>query len=216
MHRTRPLIAAALSTPLLLLATRRIIHCDVQQQQQQKPAANPKERKATLSASKTYSSPLFQGTPVAATLLMHQAGKLFDRQFQDLLEMSPVFVLPENLPDRGAYSNGNADLGPEEEEVEGKKMMQEFAYEETGGFLGTWASGVEVKVPVFEKLSQTEESRLGNAGIRKKPVGALIMKGKCSYGCAVVQLMHMQVVKLDGSTVWEQDTSNITSASSAR
>ncbi|ORY49860.1 hypothetical protein BCR33DRAFT_649159, partial [Rhizoclosmatium globosum] len=114
-------------------------------------------------------SPIFQGTPVAATLLMHQAAKIFDKQFDSLLEMSAVF----------------------------SRMIKEFGYSESGGFLGTWATGVEVIVPVFEKLSETEEARLGSVGIRKRPVGSLKMKGKCTYGCAVVQLMHMQVLKLD-------------------
>ncbi|KAJ3021445.1 UNVERIFIED_CONTAM: hypothetical protein HDU68_009620 [Siphonaria sp. JEL0065] len=195
----------------------RRIHCDVIPQPTPPPLSpnqlseKERERRDAIAAAKRYSSPIFQGTPVAATLLMHQAVKIFDPQFNDLLEMSPVFVLPENVPDRGAYSNGNAPDDSDESD-----MVKEFGYNETGGFLGSWASGVEVKVPVFEKLTQTEESRLGNAGIRKKPVGALVMKGKCSYGCAVVQLMHLQVLKLDGTVVWEKDTSKSMAAASAR
>ncbi|KAJ3078302.1 hypothetical protein HDU99_000656, partial [Rhizoclosmatium hyalinum] len=169
------------------------------------------EREAAIAAAKKYSSPIFQGTPVAATLLMHQAAKIFDKQFDSLLEMSAVFVLPENVPDRGAYSKNASD-----QENEESRMIKEFGYSESGGFLGTWATGVEVIVPVFEKLSETEEARLGSVGIRKRPVGSLKMKGKCTYGCAVVQLMHMQVLKLDGTVVWEKDVSAQTASSSAR
>ncbi|KAJ3065644.1 hypothetical protein HDU98_010969 [Podochytrium sp. JEL0797] len=195
-----------------------LLHCDAPppspnqehtRAKQQTQAQLDKQR--ALAAARRFSSPIFQGTPVAATLLMHQAVKLFDAQFSSLLEMSAIFVLPEDVPDRGAYSNGMAD-----EEDEESLMREEFAYKESGGFFGSWASGVEVTVPVFEKLSETEESRLGNAGIRKKPVGSLVMQGKCSYGCAVVQLMHMQVKKLDGNVVWEKDVSKETAKASAR
>ncbi|KAJ3229786.1 hypothetical protein HDU78_008826, partial [Chytriomyces hyalinus] len=180
---------------------RRTISCNVEPSQQPQP--QQPQKKATISTLKNYSSPAFQGTPVAATLLMHQAVKLFDKQFDGLLEMSPVFVLPEDMPAPESYSKGAS--GDYDEEDDPTAVHKQFSYSESGAFFGGWASECAVKVPVFEKLDDQEEARLGNAGIRKRPVGSLIMKGKCSYGCAVVQLMYMQVQKLDGSVVWEQD-----------
>ncbi|TPX74716.1 hypothetical protein CcCBS67573_g04027 [Chytriomyces confervae] len=180
---------------------RRTISCNVEPSQQPRP--QQPQKKATISTLKNYSSPAFQGTPVAATLLMHQAVKLFEKQFDGLLEMSPVFVLPEDMPAPESYSKGAS--GDYDEEDDPTAVHKQFSYSESGGFFGGWASECAVKVPVFEKLDDQEEARLGNAGIRKRPVGSLIMKGKCSYGCAVVQLMYMQVQKLDGSVVWEQD-----------
>jgi hypothetical protein len=55
---------------------------------------------------------------------------------------------------------------------------------------------------VFERLPDVEELRLGNAGIRKNPVGQLDLRGKCSYGCAIVELEELTLRKLDGSVVW--------------
>jgi hypothetical protein len=106
---------------------------------------------------------------------MHQALKHFDKQFPGL-EMSAVFVVGTNDPDYVYYEKG----------------------------LSAWPTSAYVELPIFEKLSDAEEARLGNAGIRKKPVGKLVLEGNCSYGCASVKLTYMKVVKLDGKVVWEK------------
>ncbi|KAI8620535.1 hypothetical protein BC830DRAFT_1098725 [Chytriomyces sp. MP71] len=200
------LVAALLPATALITCNHHTLRCDSQQQRNQ--------QRATISSMRNFSSPAFQGTPVAATLLMHQAVKIFDKQFDGLLEMSPVFVLPEDMPSPESYSKGTS--GDTETEDDPTAVHKQFSYTESGGLLGSWASACTVKVPVFEKLDEQEEARLGNAGIRKRPVGSLIMEGKCTYGCAAVQLMHMQVQKLDGSVVWEKDVSTSTSSTSAR
>ncbi|KAJ3095809.1 hypothetical protein HK100_005727 [Physocladia obscura] len=175
-----------------------------------KPNATTSQTSAT-DISRRFSSPIFQGIPVAATLLMHQAAKIFDAQFAGILEMSPVFLLPEFVPPSDIYAKSFAERAVESALASSTRatnevasVENEFGYQESGGFFGSWATAVEVKVPVFEKLPEEEESRLGSAGIRKKPVGSLIMKGKCTYGCAVVKLMNLQVRKLDGDLVWEK------------
>ncbi|KAJ3006127.1 hypothetical protein HKX48_000293 [Thoreauomyces humboldtii] len=118
-------------------------------------------------------SPTFQGVPVAATFLMHQALPRFDRKFPGL-EISAVFDMARPL---------------------------EFVYEESGGFV--MASEATVEVPVFERLDEVEEAKLGGAGIRKKAVGRVRIKGTCSLGCAKVEMTEMAVFKVNGDLVWE-------------
>ncbi|KAJ3091141.1 hypothetical protein HK102_001555 [Quaeritorhiza haematococci] len=78
-----------------------------------------------------------------------------------------------------------------------------YSYKETGAFSAYWPTGCVVEVPVFEKLDQAEEARLGIVGIKKTPVAKLILVGDCQYGCAKVTLMEMRLLKLDGEFVWE-------------
>ncbi|TPX69351.1 hypothetical protein SpCBS45565_g02496 [Spizellomyces sp. 'palustris'] len=120
-------------------------------------------------------SPTFNGVPVAATFLMHQALPRFEKKFPGL-EISAVY--DANRP-------------------------EEFKYEETGLFSSLMPSQAIVEVPVFEKLSETEEAKLGVSGIRKKPVGRVQLKGTCSIGCAKVELTEMRVLKNNGQVVWE-------------
>ncbi|KAL3896476.1 MAG: hypothetical protein SGCHY_004046, partial [Lobulomycetales sp.] len=81
---------------------------------------------------------------------------------------------------------------------------KEFSYEETGWLKDIlYASGCRVSCPVYEKLSQVEEARLGNAGIRKESVGQLDLVGRCLYGCASVELEEMTLRKPDGVVVWQ-------------
>lgn len=79
----------------------------------------------------------------------------------------------------------------------------EFSFEETG-VLKTllFPSGCRVTCPVFERLQQKEEERLGNAGIRKSPVGQLELVGECKWGCAQVVLKGMILRRNDGTEVW--------------
>ncbi|KAJ3103020.1 hypothetical protein HDU97_010458 [Phlyctochytrium planicorne] len=111
----------------------------------------------------------------AATFLMNQAIGVFEKQFPGL-EMSPIFI------------HGHP----------------EFVYKETGMLPSLWPTGAIVEVPIFEKLSDAEEARLGGAGIRKRPVGKLVLMGECQYGCAAVKLLEMKVYKADGTLFWEK------------
>ncbi|KAI8909393.1 hypothetical protein DFJ77DRAFT_433484 [Powellomyces hirtus] len=120
-------------------------------------------------------SPTFQGVPVAATFLMHQALPRFDKKFPGL-ELSAVFDMAR---------------------------PEEYVYKEEGLFASVMPSTAIVEVPIFEKLSQVEEAKLGGAGIRKKPVGKVQLKGACSLGCAKVELTEMRVLKNNGDVVWE-------------
>ncbi|TPX32518.1 hypothetical protein SmJEL517_g04346 [Synchytrium microbalum] len=75
-----------------------------------------------------------------------------------------------------------------------------FGYTEQS-ILG-WASTATVEVPVYERLSQTEEVRLGTSGLRKGAVGKAYITGGCSYGCAKVVMSEIKVVKMNGEVVW--------------
>lgn len=76
---------------------------------------------------------------------------------------------------------------------------KDYSYKEQGWPL---ASSCSVIVPVYEKLSDIEEQRLGNAGIKKDVVARMHIQGECKYGCASVLLKKIQLCKLDGSVVW--------------
>ncbi|KAJ3202127.1 hypothetical protein HDU67_000786 [Dinochytrium kinnereticum] len=120
-------------------------------------------------------SPTYHGVPVAATFLMHQALPVFDKTFPGL-EMSPVFVMGH----------------------------PEYSYAETGLLSSVWATGATMELPIFERLSEEEEAKLGSSGIRKKPVGRLLLVGECEYGCAAVRLREMKVFKANGELLWEK------------
>ncbi|KAJ3157277.1 hypothetical protein HDU89_002689 [Geranomyces variabilis] len=130
---------------------------------------------ATTTRRPVECSPTFQGVPVAATFLMHQALPRFHRKFPGL-ELSPVFDMAR---------------------------PEEFGYREEGLFASVMPSTAVVEVPIFEKLSEMEEAKLGGAGIRKSPVGKAVLKGKCSLGCAKVDLVEITVFKMNGDIVWE-------------
>lgn len=69
-----------------------------------------------------------------------------------------------------------------------------------------WPSSVEITVPVYERLNDVEEARLGNAGIKKGVVGWLLLRGECRWGCAKVWLTGMKLMRgkiSDGEIVWE-------------
>ncbi|KAI9105000.1 hypothetical protein DFS34DRAFT_576053 [Phlyctochytrium arcticum] len=129
---------------------------------------------ATLSYKQLECSPTYHGSPVAATFLMHQAFLRLEKKFPGL-EISAVFDMTR--PDQ-------------------------YTFKETGLFASVMPSGCEVEVPLFEKLSQTEEARMGAAGIKKTPVGKVWMRGECSLGCAKVDLLELIVKKNNGEVVW--------------
>ncbi|KAJ3036165.1 hypothetical protein HDV00_003021 [Rhizophlyctis rosea] len=106
---------------------------------------------------------------------MHQTLPYFEKQFPGL-ELSAVY--DSNRP-------------------------EEYSYEEEGLLAALFPQAAVAVVPVFEKLSQEEEMKLGSSGIRKKPVGKVWMRGACSYGCATVELVEFRVLKLNGDVVWE-------------
>ncbi|KAH9247263.1 60S ribosomal protein L11 [Batrachochytrium salamandrivorans] len=89
-------------------------------------------------------SPLFQGVPVAATFLIHQAIPVVTEALPGL-EVSAVFS-----PELGGHM-----------------------YEETGGILGVYRTGAVVELPMFERTTPEEAQRLGVAGIFKEAVGVL-------------------------------------------
>lgn len=122
----------------------------------------------------TECSPKFNGGPMAATLLMRQAAPVFGAQFPGL-EMAPIYVV------------GHPD----------------FAYGETGFLNLVYPSGNYCEVPLFQKLSDREEADLGQAGVRKKPIGRVVMRGECRYGCAQVLLVEVEVLRGDGEVVWK-------------
>ncbi|KAJ1566468.1 hypothetical protein HK096_001349, partial [Nowakowskiella sp. JEL0078] len=132
-------------------------------------------------------SPTFNGVPVAATFLMHQAMPLFDTQFPGL-EISPVFVKP-SITSRNQKSTTWLTDNETSEDIE-----SHFEYSEDGGAVtaALYPTSCETVVPVFERLAQVEEARLGAAGIRKRPVGLLKMRGKCKLGCAAVELVELK------------------------
>ncbi|KAJ3412968.1 hypothetical protein HDV05_008683 [Chytridiales sp. JEL 0842] len=139
-------------------------------------------------------SPTYNGVPVAASFLMHQAHPHFEKQFPGL-EMSAVFI-SRDPKFRPLKRDGTQDERKEEE------WEREYVYVEKG--LSFWPTGAHVEVPIFERLSEVEEARLGNAGIRKGSVGRLVLEGECGYGCASVKLKEMRVEKLDGTVVWSK------------
>ncbi|KAJ3181037.1 hypothetical protein HDU85_003739 [Gaertneriomyces sp. JEL0708] len=120
-------------------------------------------------------SPTFNGVPVAATFLIHQATPKLDAKFPGL-EISPIFDI--NQP-------------------------QDYKYEEESTFLSIMPSYALVEVPMYEKLSSLEEAKLGVSGLKKNPVGKAVLKGSCSLGCAKVTLVEIKLLKLNGDLVWE-------------
>ncbi|KAJ3291527.1 hypothetical protein HK104_005990 [Borealophlyctis nickersoniae] len=106
---------------------------------------------------------------------MHQALIYLEKQFPGL-ELSPVY--DANRPD-------------------------EYSYQEEGLFSRFFPTAAVAEVPLFEKLREEEEARLGAAGIRKKPVAKAVLKGSCKVGCAAVELTEIKVLKLNGDVVWE-------------
>jgi hypothetical protein len=121
---------------------------------------------------------------------MHQAYDIFEKAFP-LLEMSAV------------YSIEGDDFGYEESPADPNALSSQLFSKVFG------PSQAQVKLPVYEKLSQAEEERLGTAGIRKSPVGHLILRGECKVGCAQVRLVYIELRKMNGDVVWSQDCSKI-------
>ncbi|KAJ3271681.1 hypothetical protein HDV01_006460 [Terramyces sp. JEL0728] len=99
-------------------------------------------------------SPTFNGIPLAATFLINQCIPAFNKEFP------------------GLEVAGSFSLGSDHNE-----------YQESGG-LGIYPTKARVLLPVYEKLKPQEEAQLGIAGIKKPPVGFLVLKGKCKVGCA--------------------------------
>ena len=139
-----------------------------------------------LNSKKTFNtvaaSPTFEGIPVAATILIHQAYPHFAKAFPGL-ELSP------------AFSPG--------------KEKGHF-YEEKGGLFGIYPTSCKIGIPIFERLSQLEESRIGQALLMKPVVAYLILIGDCTVGCAAANLSEMVLLKVDeeknprfDSSVWE-------------
>lgn len=114
-------------------------------------------------------SPTFNGIPLAATFLINQCIPIFNKKFP------------------GLEVAGSFSLGTDHNE-----------YKETGG-LGIYPTSARVLLPVYEKLKPQEEAQLGVAGIKKPPVGFLILKGKCKVGCAQVTLVEIELVAADKS-----------------
>ncbi|KAJ3128925.1 hypothetical protein HK098_003022 [Nowakowskiella sp. JEL0407] len=98
--------------------------------------------------------------------------------------MSPIFT----LRDEGTS-------------IESKSIneLHLFSFSENNGSVSALFYPTEcvASVPVFEKKGQREEALMGAAGIRKTPVGKLVMKGKCKFGCATVQLVEMWIEKIN-------------------
>lgn len=176
-------------------------------------------------------SPTFNGIPVAATFLLYQAQSIFSNEFPGL-EISAVFeVRPQKKygyitrddvksKDSQNYKtakdvvreneNDSIDLPPnlDDHDKYTHDNYSEYNYREFGGmfpFERLFPSNCEVIVPIFEKLSQLEEARLGEAGITKPVIGRLKIIGECSTGCAKVRLQKMILYKLNGEIVWTWD-----------
>lgn len=113
-------------------------------------------------------SPTFEGIPVAATLLIHQAYPRFSKAFPGL-ELSPAFS-----PGKDGHF-----------------------YKEEGGLFGIYPTSCKVGIPIYERLSQLEESRIGQALLMKPVVAILILTGECSVGCASASLSRMELFKVD-------------------
>ena len=77
----------------------------------------------------------------------------------------------------------------------------DYTYEEHG--IPYFPSSCTLKVPVFERLDEEEEKKLGANGLRKEKVGFLEVEGGCEVGCARVRISKMRVLKVDGEVVWE-------------
>jgi hypothetical protein len=114
-------------------------------------------------------SPTFEGIPVSATLIIFQAVSHFQKHYPGL-EIS------------ASFSPGKA---------------AEHFYKEEGGFLGLFPTRCVVGIPVFEKLDELEESRLGQALLMKPIVGHLVLEGKCKMGCASATLSSLSLYRVD-------------------
>jgi hypothetical protein len=70
-------------------------------------------------------------------------------------------------------------------------------------------SRCSVELPVYEKLPEEEEKRLGKLLIEKQIVGHLVIRGDCKLGCASVTMTSIQLFKVDkdskpyGTPIWE-------------
>ena len=66
-----------------------------------------------------------------------------------------------------------------------------------------------VEIPVYEKLEEEEEKRLGKLLIEKLIVGHLVVEGVCKLGCASVTMRSVKLFKVDanqkptGEPIWE-------------
>jgi len=119
-------------------------------------------------------SPTFNGVPIATSFLCQQAYPIFNSEFPGL-ELSPVFV----------------------------SEHKDFSYEEGGWLSPLFPSWAEARLPVYPVLPPEEEAKLGMAGLKKRPVGYVYIKGDCKYGCAMVSLSSIRLEKINGDVVWE-------------
>ena len=81
-----------------------------------------------------------------------------------------------------------------------KPTLPGHEYRENGYFYPTEA---EMMIPVYEKVSNEEEERLGSLGLSTAQVGYLKLKGKCKIGCASVTLVQMELLSLDHELIWK-------------
>lgn len=93
----------------------------------------------------------FNGIPVSAPFLMSQAAVVIHKQYPNL-ELSPVF-------------------NPVECSVTFTGFLE---------YIGV-PSGLVVTAPVFEKLSKTEQMRIGNVGLKQSPVAHARITGSCKH-----------------------------------
>lgn len=84
--------------------------------------------------------------------------------------------------------------------------MEGHTYQESGGFAGVYPTKCQVGIPIFERLSQLEEARIGQALLLKPAVAHLVLKGDCKVGCATASLSEMELFKVDQEKkpIWEK------------
>lgn len=177
-------------------------------------------------------SPTFNGVPVAATILLYQAQSIFGKEFPGLEIAAVFEVRPQKrygfftrddveretgekiksareLPGVVPVDEDSSKKSYLEEDANVKKYTEdhfdEYNYREYGGYFPferMFPGNCEVIVPIFEKLSELEEARLGEAGLAKPIVARMRIRGECSAGCAKVRMQSLELYKLDGEVVW--------------
>lgn len=73
-----------------------------------------------------------------------------------------------------------------------------------------WPNACTVTIPVYKKLEQVEDARMGVNGIKKKEVGYLEMRGECKFGCAASTLVSLKLVAIgaEESVIWTWSAAN--------